>query len=225
MGPSAACACGSVHRAGYSQQWGFVSWPGRSCPLAHLLSHCPSLRVSFSSPFGSCNCNSHMPPPVKVVVAGDQSYLSVVLRFFVEQLASKTPDWLNYLRFLLVPLGENRQEPSPRTVLSQLPRLPCLKQPCPSPLQALTLWPSTWPRWITSTALCSWTRRGGSCSAGLSHPPQVRSGAGWHCWCPRGGPAAIEAFMALCARRHCGHSRPCCPVHRWSQPLSPAAHL
>ncbi|XP_009947586.1 PREDICTED: phosphofurin acidic cluster sorting protein 2-like, partial [Leptosomus discolor] len=26
-----------------------------------------------------CNCNSHMPPPVKVVVAGDQSYLSVVL--------------------------------------------------------------------------------------------------------------------------------------------------
>ncbi|NWH59925.1 PACS1 protein, partial [Geococcyx californianus] len=44
---------------------------------------------------------------VKVVVAGDQSYLSVVLRFFVEQLASKTPDWLNYLRFLLVPLGSH----------------------------------------------------------------------------------------------------------------------
>uniref|UniRef100_A0A8C3PVN0 PACS1 protein n=1 Tax=Chrysolophus pictus TaxID=9089 RepID=A0A8C3PVN0_CHRPC len=54
-----------------------------------------------------CNCNSHMPPPVKVVVAGDQSYLSIVLRFFVEQLASKTPDWLNYLRFLLVPLGSH----------------------------------------------------------------------------------------------------------------------
>uniref|UniRef100_A0A8D2NH74 Phosphofurin acidic cluster sorting protein 1 n=1 Tax=Zonotrichia albicollis TaxID=44394 RepID=A0A8D2NH74_ZONAL len=54
-----------------------------------------------------CNCNSHMPPPVKVVVAGDQSYLSVVLRFFVEQLASKTSDWLNYLRFLLVPLGSH----------------------------------------------------------------------------------------------------------------------
>ncbi|XP_073195967.1 phosphofurin acidic cluster sorting protein 2-like isoform X3 [Lepidochelys kempii] len=54
-----------------------------------------------------CNCNSHMPPPVKVAVAGDQSYLSVVLRFFVEQLASKTPDWLNYLRFLVVPLGSH----------------------------------------------------------------------------------------------------------------------
>ncbi|XP_074845357.1 phosphofurin acidic cluster sorting protein 2-like isoform X2 [Carettochelys insculpta] len=54
-----------------------------------------------------CNCNSHMPPPVKVAVAGDQSYLSLVLRFFVEQLASKTPDWLSYLRFLLVPLGSH----------------------------------------------------------------------------------------------------------------------
>ncbi|TFK02509.1 cadherin-related family member 5 [Platysternon megacephalum] len=54
-----------------------------------------------------CNCNSHMPPPVKVAVVGDQSYLSIVLRFFVEQLASKTPDWLNYLRFLVVPLGSH----------------------------------------------------------------------------------------------------------------------
>ncbi|XP_073527748.1 phosphofurin acidic cluster sorting protein 2-like isoform X2 [Phyllobates terribilis] len=52
-----------------------------------------------------CNCNSLMPPPVKVVVAGDQSYLSVILRFFVEQLAGKTPDWLCYLRFLVLPLG------------------------------------------------------------------------------------------------------------------------
>ncbi|XP_056410401.1 phosphofurin acidic cluster sorting protein 2-like, partial [Hyla sarda] len=52
-----------------------------------------------------CNCNSLMPPPVRVVVAGDQSYLSVILRFFVDQLAGKIPDWLGYLRFLVVPLG------------------------------------------------------------------------------------------------------------------------
>ncbi|KAM9317126.1 phosphofurin acidic cluster sorting protein 2-like [Gastrophryne carolinensis] len=52
-----------------------------------------------------CNCNSQMPPTVKILVAGDQSYLSVILRFFVEQLAGKTPDWLNYLRFLILPLG------------------------------------------------------------------------------------------------------------------------
>ncbi|XP_069092519.1 phosphofurin acidic cluster sorting protein 2-like isoform X1 [Pleurodeles waltl] len=54
-----------------------------------------------------CNCNSQMPPPVKVVVAGDQAFLSVILRFFVDQLASKTPDWLNHLRFLILPLGSH----------------------------------------------------------------------------------------------------------------------
>ncbi|XP_078503384.1 phosphofurin acidic cluster sorting protein 2-like isoform X2 [Lissotriton helveticus] len=54
-----------------------------------------------------CNCNSQMPPPVKVVVAGDQVFLSIILRFFVDQLASKTPDWLNHLRFLILPLGSH----------------------------------------------------------------------------------------------------------------------
>ncbi|XP_063053916.1 phosphofurin acidic cluster sorting protein 2-like [Engraulis encrasicolus] len=52
-----------------------------------------------------CNCNAQTPPPVKVAVAGDQSYLSAVLRCFVEQLANKTPDWLNYIRFLVIPVG------------------------------------------------------------------------------------------------------------------------
>lgn len=66
-----------------------------------------------------------------MVVAGDQSYLSIVLRFFVEQLASKTPDWLNYLRFLLVPLGESHHKPSPRGVLSNQPGLPSLEPTWP----------------------------------------------------------------------------------------------
>ncbi|KPP57978.1 phosphofurin acidic cluster sorting protein 2-like [Scleropages formosus] len=47
------------------------------------------------------------PPTMKVAVAGDQSYLSTVLRFFVEQLASKTPDWLSYIRFLVIPFGSH----------------------------------------------------------------------------------------------------------------------
>ena len=53
----------------------------------------------------SCNCNAQTPPTVKVAVAGDQSYLSTILRFFVEQLANKTPDWLSYIRFLVIPIG------------------------------------------------------------------------------------------------------------------------
>lgn len=108
---------------------GWLAWQGTSpVPPAEPLRipHC-----LLFSPFGSCNCNSHMPPPVKVVVAGDQSYLSVVLRFFVEQLASKTPDWLNYLRFLLVPLGESHCEPGPRIVLSHHLGLPCLEPMLP----------------------------------------------------------------------------------------------
>ncbi|XP_062390792.1 phosphofurin acidic cluster sorting protein 1-like [Sardina pilchardus] len=52
-----------------------------------------------------CNCNAQTPPPIKVAVAGDQSYLSAVLRCFVEQLANKTPDWLSYIRFLVIPVG------------------------------------------------------------------------------------------------------------------------
>ncbi|XP_043540526.1 phosphofurin acidic cluster sorting protein 1-like, partial [Chiloscyllium plagiosum] len=48
-----------------------------------------------------------MPRPVKVVAVGGQSYVSAILRFFVEQLANKTSDWLNYLRILIVPLGSH----------------------------------------------------------------------------------------------------------------------
>ncbi|XP_067303482.1 phosphofurin acidic cluster sorting protein 1-like isoform X2 [Pseudorasbora parva] len=54
-----------------------------------------------------CNCNSSMPRPVKVAVVGAQSYLGAVLQFFVTQLANKTSDWLNHIRFLVVPLGSH----------------------------------------------------------------------------------------------------------------------
>ncbi|KAM6956476.1 phosphofurin acidic cluster sorting protein 1 isoform 2-T2 [Aplochiton taeniatus] len=54
-----------------------------------------------------CNCNAQTPPTIKVAVAGDQSYLSTILRFFVEQLANKTPDWLAYIRFLVIPIGSH----------------------------------------------------------------------------------------------------------------------
>ncbi|KAA0718369.1 Phosphofurin acidic cluster sorting protein 1 [Triplophysa tibetana] len=54
-----------------------------------------------------CNCNAQTPPTIKVAVAGDQGYLSTVLRFFVDLLANKTPDWLSYIRFLIIPLGSH----------------------------------------------------------------------------------------------------------------------
>lgn len=54
----------------------------------------------------SCNCNSQPPNPVKIAVAGAQNYLSAVLRLYVEQLSHKIPDWLSYMRFLIIPLGK-----------------------------------------------------------------------------------------------------------------------
>uniref|UniRef100_UPI00398F119A phosphofurin acidic cluster sorting protein 2 isoform X8 n=1 Tax=Pristiophorus japonicus TaxID=55135 RepID=UPI00398F119A len=54
-----------------------------------------------------CNCNSQTPNPIKVTVAGAQHYLSAILRLFVEQLSHKTPDWLGYMRFLIIPLGSH----------------------------------------------------------------------------------------------------------------------
>ena len=45
---------------------------------------------------------------MKIAVAGAQHYLSAILRLFVEQLSHKTPDWLGYMRFLVIPLGEGR---------------------------------------------------------------------------------------------------------------------
>lgn len=53
----------------------------------------------------SCNCNSQTPIPIKIAVAGAQHYLSAVLRLFVDHLSHKTPDWLGYMRFLIIPLG------------------------------------------------------------------------------------------------------------------------
>ncbi|XP_068163995.1 phosphofurin acidic cluster sorting protein 1 isoform X2 [Antennarius striatus] len=54
-----------------------------------------------------CNCNSSMPRAVKIVAVGSQSYLGAILQFFVTQLANKTSDWLNHMRFLVVPLGSH----------------------------------------------------------------------------------------------------------------------
>ncbi|KAM8737497.1 phosphofurin acidic cluster sorting protein 2 isoform 1-T1 [Acanthopagrus schlegelii] len=52
-----------------------------------------------------CNCNSQTPVPIKIAVAGAQHYFSAVLRLFVDHLSHKTPDWLGYMRFLIIPLG------------------------------------------------------------------------------------------------------------------------
>jgi hypothetical protein len=43
-----------------------------------------------------------------VAIAGSDSYVNSVLAPYVEQFSSKSPDWQNYVKFLIIPLGEWR---------------------------------------------------------------------------------------------------------------------
>ncbi|KAK2189011.1 hypothetical protein NP493_110g01034 [Ridgeia piscesae] len=52
-----------------------------------------------------CNSNSQAPSPIKIAVAGGDSYINSVLRPYIEQFSHKSPDWQNYIKFLIIPLG------------------------------------------------------------------------------------------------------------------------
>uniref|UniRef100_A0A8D3E400 Phosphofurin acidic cluster sorting protein 2-like n=1 Tax=Scophthalmus maximus TaxID=52904 RepID=A0A8D3E400_SCOMX len=95
-----------------------MEWQGQVSELLHeqaqpIVSTCSAadVQAAFNTIVTRiqrfCNCNAQTPPTMKVAVAGDQSYLSTILRFFVEQLANKTPDWLSYIRFLVIPIGSH----------------------------------------------------------------------------------------------------------------------
>lgn len=120
-----------------------------------------------------------MPRAVKVAAVGSQSYLGAILQFFVTQLANKTSDWLNHMRFLVVPLGKrvrlcfsDMHHTQSRVqlhltngfvVVFLLDRLH----------QALIQSPSTSAPLTIATAPPSWTGRGETCSAAPSRRRQV----------------------------------------------------
>ncbi|XP_077966247.1 phosphofurin acidic cluster sorting protein 2-like [Styela clava] len=54
------------------------------------------------------NSNSQQPMRVKVGIAGTESYVNLVLRQFVEFLSSRSPDWITYFLFFVIPLGKNQ---------------------------------------------------------------------------------------------------------------------
>ncbi|XP_054565688.1 phosphofurin acidic cluster sorting protein 2-like [Eptesicus fuscus] len=54
-----------------------------------------------------CTCTSQALTPVKIAVAGAQPYFSAVLGVFVEQLSHQPPQWLDYMHFLVIPLGSH----------------------------------------------------------------------------------------------------------------------
>ncbi|KAL6439994.1 hypothetical protein ACFW04_002977 [Cataglyphis niger] len=54
-----------------------------------------------------CNSSAKPPAPIKVVIAGGDSFINAVLRHYVDLLSFRSPDWQNYMKFLVVPLGSN----------------------------------------------------------------------------------------------------------------------
>lgn len=55
----------------------------------------------------SCNSSAKPPAPIKIVIAGGDSFINAVLRHYVDLLSFRPPDWQNYMKFLVVPLGSN----------------------------------------------------------------------------------------------------------------------
>lgn len=55
----------------------------------------------------SCNTNARSPAPIKIGLIGGDAYINSVLRPYVEHFSAKTPDWQSYIKFLLIPFGEN----------------------------------------------------------------------------------------------------------------------
>ncbi|XP_018494819.1 phosphofurin acidic cluster sorting protein 1 [Galendromus occidentalis] len=52
-----------------------------------------------------CNTNSRNPTSIKVVLMGSDSFVNHFLRAYVEQFSLKTPEWMTYFRFFLIPLN------------------------------------------------------------------------------------------------------------------------
>ena len=55
--------------------------------------------------FFSCNNNSKSPGPVSVIIIGGDHYVNSVLCPYVEQFSAKSPDWQQYVKFVIIPTG------------------------------------------------------------------------------------------------------------------------
>lgn len=69
------------------------------------------LRASFSCLINKiqkfCNCNSRAPQTIKIGILGQDSFISSVLRLYVDNFSSKPLEWQTYLKFYIVPLASS----------------------------------------------------------------------------------------------------------------------
>lgn len=64
-----------------------------------------SLINGFVFLFYSCNTTAKPPTTIKVLLLGGDWLEGAVLRHYVDLLGVKPPDWVNHLRFYIVPIG------------------------------------------------------------------------------------------------------------------------
>lgn len=55
-----------------------------------------------------CHTQTQSPPSVRVALIGSDTFINSVLRPYVEVFSSKPPDWQGYLKFFIIPLGEQK---------------------------------------------------------------------------------------------------------------------
>ncbi|XP_023229901.1 phosphofurin acidic cluster sorting protein 1-like [Centruroides sculpturatus] len=55
-----------------------------------------------------CYCNSRAPSTIRIGVLGQDSFVNSVVRLYVELFSTRPPEWQNYIRFFIVPLGIGR---------------------------------------------------------------------------------------------------------------------
>lgn len=52
-----------------------------------------------------CNSSQKAPSPIKMALLGSDAYVNLFLRYYVDSLSSKSPEWQNYLRFYVIPVA------------------------------------------------------------------------------------------------------------------------
>lgn len=78
----------------------YFKWPLK-CQFAIMFG------VLYFELFECSNKNQSQELPVKIAIVGGDSYISSVLRPYVELFSNKASDFVNFVRFYVIPLGES----------------------------------------------------------------------------------------------------------------------
>lgn len=64
------------------------------------------ITVHLPTIYNSCNFNAKPPNTIKVVLVGGDWLQGAVLRHYVDLLGIRPPDWIQHMRFYIVPMSK-----------------------------------------------------------------------------------------------------------------------